>query len=214
MADVGTDHGFLPIRLLQQGRIASAVATDIRLGPLSRAEANRAAAEISGDVIRCILCDGLEAVSQTDVDTVVIAGMGGENIADILHRAPWTRFNTRLILQPMTRPEVLRQALCESGMRIISEQLVYDSGRIYAILCAEAGQAEPLSSAELYTGRYALISKEELFPRYLREWKEKIDTALSGLSKSHRTEDAERLEHLRLVRREMTEMEERYADSL
>ena len=82
LADVGTDHALLPIRLLLDGKIQSAVATDIRPGPLSRAKENAYAAGVQD--LSCVLCDGLTDVSPDSVDTVVIAGMGGENIAAIL----------------------------------------------------------------------------------------------------------------------------------
>lgn len=214
LADVGTDHGHLPIWLLRHGCIRSAVATDIRPGPLSRAEENRAAAGISSQDMRCILCDGLEGVAAADADTVVIAGMGGENIAGILEKTPWARREAFLILQPMTRPEVLRAALGKWGCCITRECLVMDCGRIYSVLSAGAGTDEPLTEAEAYTGRYALIAGEPLFPQYLREWLERTDRALRGLARSRRDEDLRRLAHLRLVRRQMGEMEERYAHSL
>ena len=89
LADVGTDHAYLPVRLLLDGGIASAVATDVNEGPLQR---GRETAERYG--VRTILfrrCDGLADVRADEVDTVVIAGMGGDLIARILAAAPWTK---------------------------------------------------------------------------------------------------------------------------
>ena len=103
LADVGTDHALLPIRLLLDGKIQSAVATDIRSGPLSRAKENAYAAGVQD--LSCVLCDGLTGISPDSVDTVVIAGMGGENIAAILRAAPWACRNALCILQPKARPE-------------------------------------------------------------------------------------------------------------
>lgn len=113
LADVGTDHALLPIRLLLDGKIQRAVATDIRPGPLSRARENAYAAGVQD--LSCVLCDGLTGISPDSVDTVVIAGMGGENIAAILRAAPWACRNALCILQPMSRPEELRAVRRRSG---------------------------------------------------------------------------------------------------
>ena len=127
LADVGTDHALLPIRLLLDGKIQSAVATDIRPGPLSRAKENAYAAGVQD--LSCVLCDGLTGVSPDSADTVVIAGMGGENIAAILRAAPWACRNTLCILQPMSRPEELRAALPSLGLTIRAERLLFRSRR-------------------------------------------------------------------------------------
>ena len=105
LADVGTDHAYLPASLLQQGVIDTAVAADLRPGPLDRA---RATAERYGltEQISFRLCDGLSGILPEEADTVVIAGMGGETIAAILSAAPWVREEgKRLILQPMSAQE-------------------------------------------------------------------------------------------------------------
>lgn len=204
VADVGTDHGLLPIWLLQNGIAVSAVATDIRPGPLSRAENNRRALGIES--MRCVLCDGLEAVSPDEADTVVIAGMGGENIAEILRKAPWTASETLLLLQPMSRPETLRASLMDCGIEIIGEYLVMDSGRIYPVIAARGGKTGPCMEGELYTGRHELVSGEELFPALLSSLTKKLDQAVGGLERSQREEDRLRLEHLRRVRRDLEVM--------
>ena len=84
LADVGTDHALLPLWLLRRGRIPSAIATDIHKAPLERTRASLG--DVSG--LRLILCDGLDGVEAGEVATVVIAGLGGDNMADILSRAP------------------------------------------------------------------------------------------------------------------------------
>lgn len=210
LADVGTDHGLLPIWLLRKGIVRSAIASDIRPGPLSRAEQN--ARVYAAEMLRCVLCPGLEKIQPGEVDTVVIAGMGGENIAEILRDAPWTHRGVTLLLQPMSRPEELRRALLDMDIRIIRERLVCDSGRIYSVLAAEGGQIEEYSPAELYIGKYSQVSGEKLFLPSLMEWKEKTDQAIRGLERSARDSDRERYKALLQVRREMQDMEERYAN--
>lgn len=108
LADIGTDHGFLPIYLLQRNQIKRAVAADLREGPLSKAKANTEKYGLS-DRMEFRLCDGLSAVKPEDADTISIAGMGGETIAQILEAAPWTKDgNHKLLLQPMTSAYDLR----------------------------------------------------------------------------------------------------------
>ena len=108
---------------MQNGVAVSAVATDIRPGPLSRAEALRRELGIAS--MRCVLCDGLEGVAPHEADTVIVAGMGGENIAEILYKAPWTASETLLLLQPMSRPEALREALNVSGIAVHNGRAAY-----------------------------------------------------------------------------------------
>ena len=190
LADVGTDHALLPIRLLLDGKIRSAVATDIRPGPLSRAKENAYAAGVQN--LSCILCDGLSGVSSGDADTIVVAGMGGENIAGILRAAPWACRDALLILQPMSRPEELRAALPSLGLSICAERLVRDAGRLYSILAVRAGMPDELSMGEL------------------SEQEKRLETAIQGLERSGRDSDRERLNTLRLAAADIAEMRRKY----
>lgn len=208
LADVGTDHALLPIRLLLDGRIQSAVATDIRPGPLSRARENAYAAGVS--TLSCVLCDGLTGVSPGSADTVVIAGMGGENIAGILRAAPWACDDALLLLQPMSRPEELRAALPSLGLAIYAERLVRDTGRLYSILAVQTGTPDKLSPGELYCGKYSLLSGAPLFPDMLSEQQKRLDTAICGLERSGRESDRDRLNALRLAAADIAEMRRRY----
>ena len=111
VADIGTDHAVLPIHLVRCGLADSAIATDINKKPLMKAAENIDAVGLS-DAIELRLGNGLACISPNEVDTIVIAGMGGELIADILAAAPWLRSGSyKLILQPMSRSERLREYL-------------------------------------------------------------------------------------------------------
>ena len=195
LADVGTDHALLPIRLLLDGKIQSAIATDIRPGPLSRAKENAYAAGVSN--LTCVLCDGLTGVAPGSANTVVIAGMGGENIAGILRAAPWACQKAFLILQPMSRPEELRAALPSLGLAICAERLARDAGRLYSILAVRAGTPDVLSPGEMYCGKYSLLSSDPLFPDILSEQEKRLETAICGLERSERETGRERLAVLR-----------------
>lgn len=195
LADVGTDHALLPIHLLLDGKIQSAIATDIRPGPLSRAKENAYAAGVSN--LTCVLCDGLTGVAPGSANTVVIAGMGGENIAGILRAAPWACQKAFLILQPMSRPEELRAALPSLGLAICAERLARDAGRLYSILAVRAGTPDVLSPGEMYCGKYSLLSSDPLFPDILSEQEKRLETAICGLERSERETGRERLDVLR-----------------
>ena len=192
VADVGTDHGYIPVWLVQNGHCGALFATDIKEAPLEHA---RRTAEEYGQAgaIEFHLCDGLSALRGSSVETVIIAGMGGENIAEILEAAPWVRENgCLLILQPMSKSAHLRSWLFENGYKVLSEQLA-DDGAVYEILTARAGIDLPYSPAELLLGHRQLISGSPLYARRLEALIGKTKRALSGLSASQKADDTERL---------------------
>ena len=155
VADIGTDHGLLPIYLMRRGIVRLAIGTDISEGPLETARSNAA---LYGETrVRFMQGDGLECVRPEEVNTIVLAGMGGETIAEILSKTPWVRYGAMLILQPMSRAEKLRRALYDMSLMIMHEELVEDGGRIYPILVATAGVCDEYSEAEYYTGLYSQI---------------------------------------------------------
>lgn len=152
--DVGTDHAYLPIWLLKSGKCPQAIATDLREGPILQATHNAFRYRVQN---RLILrqCDGLASVHPDEADDIAIAGMGGELIVSILEQAPWVRDKQkRLILQPMTAAEVLRQYLCSSGFAILKECAIRDSGHIYTVMQVQyTGQKLEPSPLFCYTGR-------------------------------------------------------------
>ncbi|HPE16983.1 MAG TPA: class I SAM-dependent methyltransferase [Oscillospiraceae bacterium] len=187
VADVGTDHGHLPIRLLERGRIPSAIASDLREGPLSSARENALRAGV-GDRMQFRLCDGLAGVAPGEADAVVIAGMGGETIRAILEAAPWTRRGGHtLILQPMTKAGALREFLYLGGYAVTAERLVRDGGRLYVVLRA-AGGGEPLprSPGVYLAGEAALHRGDPLEKEYLEMHIRRLRRALDGASRSAR----------------------------
>lgn len=179
LADVGTDHAYLPIYLAQTGKISTAIATDINAGPLESARKNIAAYGYS-DRIAVLLCDGLSEVSAEDVDDIAILGMGGELIARIIEYAPWLRSRgKRLILQPMTHPERLREALLKSGFAIIDESISEDRGRVYQTICAVwDGEKRTHTPLELMFGKILLEHGNELTIRQLEMTRVQIERRL------------------------------------
>ena len=134
VADVGTDHGYLPIFLLQTGKVNFATACDINKDPLDSAVRN-AAKYGETEHMQFVLSDGLHGLCADDADDIVIAGMGGELILRIISEAPWLKNTDKhLVLQPMTTAAQLRRGLLELGYKIEREETVYDGKKIYSVL--------------------------------------------------------------------------------
>ena len=205
LIDVGTDHGFLPVRLAQRGYAGLLYASDIHAAPLrtARKTAREAAVE---DKIRFLLCDGLDACPPEKIDTIVIAGMGGELICRILDKAEWCLDGAyTLLLQPMTKAEVLRYWLANNGFRLEEERLVRDGGRLYQIICARYCQNMPLTDAELYSGFFENIRGEALCGEWLDALIRRFEKEEQGLLSTEQPREG-RLAICRGIRRGLLEM--------
>lgn len=156
LIDVGTDHGYIPVALAQSGFEGNIIASDINPGPLSSALSAAAAAGVE-ERITFTMCSGLQQCEPESVDTIVIAGMGGDLIASIIDEAEWiTDGIYTLILQPMTKAEVLRYFLINNCFDIIKDITVKENGRLFQIIKARSipygFSPVHLSDAELFTG--------------------------------------------------------------
>ena len=182
VADIGTDHAYLPIFLLKAGISPRAFAADINEGPLKKAEENICAAGLS-DKIECRLLDGAAGLSGLGITDYAICGMGGELIADIIERAPHLKDKgIRLILQPMSRQEHLRSYLLSTGFSLIGEAYSSDSGKDYLCLLAEySGERKELSLSDAYlpVKGVRLFGKESML-RYYKNKRASLLKAASG----------------------------------
>lgn len=180
VADIGTDHAYLPIYLVGRGIASRAVASDINRGPLERAASNIRAAGLS-DRISLLLTDGVDGLFGLGVTDYLICGMGGELIASVTE-APFLRDpSVLLILQPMTKPEILRKSLLDRGFSIKDERLAEEAGRIYQIFSAAfTGVTEKYSDAELLLGRGNILRGGELYIRLANRETEMIRRRLTG----------------------------------
>ena len=181
LADVGTDHGYIPTALLLEGRVRRAVACDVGEAPLDRARHTAARFGVE-DRIDFRLGDGLAVLAPGEVDTVIIAGMGGDNIVGILCRAPWSRDGGLFVLQPMSRAEVLRRWLPEHGYAAEAERLVLDKGAIYPILTVRGGVMPPAAEDRAWGG--FLLEEDPLWGRYLEDRILRLRKAADGLSRA------------------------------
>ena len=196
LADVGTDHARLPVWLIRQGVISSAIATDIRTGPLERARATAERFSVT-DAISFRLCDGLTAVGAEEVDTIVMAGMGGETILQILEAAPWLlRGDYTLLLQPMSSLPDLRKWLCQHDFSIEQEQIVREGNLLYIIMRVKTGSKMELTLEEQWLGR---TETDPLRRDYLRILQRRYRKVLIGLADSRAELDVPRREEMERV---------------
>ena len=188
LADIGTDHGYLPVWLITNQRITEAVAADLRAGPLDAARRTAQRFGIDGQ-ISFRLCDGLTGIQPGEVDTVAIAGMGGETIAGILESAPWTREeDTLLLLQPQTAFFELRDFLSKNGYRILNEKIIREGYRLYIAIEAKHGDPEEMNAGELWAGKN---SNDPLRGEYLTWISGVLQKALHGKQQAVHTDEAE-----------------------
>ncbi len=163
LADIGTDHAYLPVKLLCDGRISYAIASDINPSPL---ESGRATAEkYAAENIEFRLGSGLETIDAEDgITDVVIAGMGGELISEIVLKSALTKNkNLNLILQPMTKSEVLIRKLCENGYEIASQQCAVSHGKCYTAMSVRyTGEKLECGDVFHYVGRLDLHEPESV----------------------------------------------------
>lgn len=134
LADVGTDHGYVPIALVQKGKITKAIAMDINKGPLQRANEHIRSCRLE-NMIETRLSDGVEALDENEADTILIAGMGGELVIHILTDGEKVcRKAKELILQPQSDIDHVRRYLRENKYRIIDEDMVFEEGKYYPMM--------------------------------------------------------------------------------
>jgi len=153
VADIGADHAYLSLHLVRAGIAVSVIATDIAEQPAARARANLERAGLS-EFIQVRRGDGLVPVAPDEVDDIVVAGMGGEQIADILRACPWRNLpDKRWIFAPATRARDLRAALPGLGLALTREAAVEADGRVYTVMLAQAsGRPAPLTPLQACVG--------------------------------------------------------------
>lgn len=183
IADVGTDHAYLPIALVEAGVCPFAVASDVREGPLARAVEHIREKSLA-DRIETLLTDGLRGVEGYRPDDILICGMGGELIASILEESEYVRNPAiRLILQPMTMAHKLRLWLTTNGFAIDDETLVREHDRkLYQIIVAHYdGIARDLTPAQAYLGPVNLTKKSAHLSELAGGCMTALNTKIRGL---------------------------------
>ena len=181
LLDVGSDHAYLPIDLVERGQINSAIAGEVVEGPYQSAVKNVEAHGLK-EKIQVRLANGLAAFEESDqVSVITIAGMGGRLIARILEEGLNKLANVeRLILQPNNREDDLRIWLQDHDFQIVAESILEEAGKFYEILVVEAGQMK-LSASDL---RFGPFLSKEVSPVFVQKWQkeaEKLEFALGQI---------------------------------
>ena len=203
VADIGTDHGYLGIHLLQTGVAASVIASDINRQPLESALRNAMKYGVR-DRMSFYISDGACAIPR-DFDTLVCAGMGADTMMHILDSAPWLQDSRyRLILQCQSRRPELRRYLCAHGYRITRETLAQDGKFIYPIMEVVYAPGQMLSGAQLHLSPALLESGSPLLGAFYDRVVEGMRTTVAGLSRS----GGEKYEEYREILTELEQLEE------
>ena len=172
LVDVGCDHGYLPVYLIQQKKIPSAVAMDVRKGPLSRAKEHIRQYGLE-KYIQTRLSDGLSALEAGEGDTLVIAGMGGPLMERILTDGQSVRDSfSELILQPQSDIPHFRRFIKEIGWKIVEEEMILEDGKFYPMMKVVPGEKEHICADTPYTlsewfGSMLLERKHPVLKEYL-----------------------------------------------
>lgn len=192
VADVGTDHGYIPAWLVQNGICEHVIASDIKAGPLQTA-VNTAKNAGVGERVDFRLCSGLDAYKSDEFDTAIIAGMGGETVISILEACPWTK-DKKLIIQPQSKLPELRRWMHGNGFVITDAELVYDTGRIYLVWQVTGGDI----SGEMATTMVdlpLLEKRDPLLGVYLDGLIKRELKILKGMQKGAKVSEAELADH-------------------
>lgn len=195
LADIGSDHAYLPIALCLDGKIECALASDINEGPVAAAVSNINKNGL-GSKIKAIRADGLDSARDFAPDCITVLGMGGELIVTILDRAEWIRDEKiTLVFQPMTHPEVLSRYLAENGFETVDEVIVQDGGRddrIYRIISAKyCGVPYRLSDAEALIGKKNIERLDPVTVAYIERLIRVLEARICGKKSAGQATDDE-----------------------
>lgn len=167
IADIGTDHAYIPIFLMQEGRTSGAIASDINEGPILRARKNIISYGLQDKIITRV-ANGLDGIEQYGPNDILICGMGGELIAEIIDKCDYLKNNEiNLILQPMTSIAELRSYL-KNGFSVFDEEIVFEDGKYYQIICAKYdGKNHIYNEIELEIGKINLEKRGQVFSDFI-----------------------------------------------
>lgn len=196
VADVGTDHAYIPIYLVEHDKNPSAIAMDINRGPLKKAEENISSHNLENK-IETRLSDGLKQLHLGEADSVVIAGMGGGLVVKIMEEGTLhKKYVKEWILQPQSEISKVRQYLNENEYCIVEENMVIDEGKFYPMMRVTEGTIEEYTQEELCYGKCLLKEKNPILKKFLEK---EIDIKKEILEKLHQTKGgqvAKRIEEI------------------
>ena len=203
-ADIGTDHAYIPIELIRIGRARRVIASDVKKGPLEIAEGNIKKYGLS-DKIETRLGSGISVLGSGEADTVIIAGMGGELICEILKADMDKARKSTLIIQPMNAQYELRRFLIDNGFTIEKEDIENEKHRVYNILVVKNGEQKPFEKDIDYHIPVYLYNHPKFNLLYEKK-KREFNKITAGLERSENC-DIERLNYYKSCIRELEEIE-------
>lgn len=206
MADIGTDHAYLPLHLLEEGRISYAVACDIYKGPLVKAKEN-IIKENRGDCVEIRLGAGIEPLKNGEVDGVTIAGMGGLMIIDILKDSPEKAHALHwLVLQPQNHVADLKYFLMNNGFVIQEERMAIEGERLYELMKVVPGRSEcEITLFEAEVGVTEAYKKDPLFSMHIRKLIKKREILIHSISDDNQNDRNRKKKEIALKERELLE---------
>lgn len=212
LADIGSDHGYLPVYLLKHGKISHAIITDMNKGPLANAEKNALKYNLS-DKCEFLLGDGLTPLSDKSFDAVSICGMGGELIAQILKDNESIARKKKLILQPMNNSAYLRKYLYKNGYKIFAEAIVKDEYHFYQMFGAEYCESK-FDEANFDTADYefapSLIEKKDPIMLEYLLYKEDVRTKIYNNIKENSSDNTDLIIESEKILNQIKERIKRY----
>ena len=183
-ADIGTDHGMVPIELVRRGAFSRAIASDVRKGPLAAASAHVLATGLA-DRIDLRLGDGLQVLTSGEADVILISGMGGALMQRILTEGEAAaKTAKRLVLSPQSEIPAFRSFLQENGYAITGEAIVCEERKFYCLMTAEPGRQEVWEGSERLYGRLLLEEGGETITAYVKKRKAVLQRILRSLEKA------------------------------
>lgn len=192
VADIGCDHGFTSIYLIQHNLAKKAIAMDIGQGPLERAKEHIMSYQMQ-DKISLRLSDGAKELSPGEVDTLLISGMGGGLICRILRESEEvTRSVKELVLSPQSEIFLVRRCIHEMGFMIAAEEMVMDSGKYYVIIRSVPGKEVYSEEIDYIYGKKLLEEKDEVFVGFLKKEEQRVENVLETMQKHTLSEAGEK----------------------
>lgn len=202
VADIGTDHAYLPVHLVRQGISAQVIAADVHNAPFQSALRTVEGYHL-GDHISVRLGDGLKVLRPGEAEVIVVAGMGGRTMEQIFNQSPEIlRMVGRLVLQPMTDTERVRKWLWDNEWTLMDEELIDEEGKLYELLVAIPGREEP---QDPFIGPKLIEKRHPLLIRFLQQKQRQIEDIVLGMENSNagtvQTEKVELLQQLEKVKK-------------
>lgn len=193
VADIGTDHAYIPVFLVKSGKMKRGVASDVKRGPLEKAREVIKRYQLE-DRIETRLGNGLEVLRAGEADTIVMAGMGGVLIRNLLEAGKESLEGVkRMVLQPMNAQEVVREWLAKNGFEIVDETLAREKERIYQVIAAQPGRQQTEDPFYYEIGKILIEKNHPLLPDLLRSKEKEYTKIIAGLKGSGKAGAVERL---------------------